>query len=64
MNKIEFCRIVQEKLELIRKDIGMTLEEMALTIGVSKKTLIQLEKNRSILKWPEAVTFVTIFNTY
>ena len=35
---------------------------MAITIGLSKKTLIQIEKKRSKLKWPEAVTFVTIFN--
>jgi len=62
VNKTEFCKMVQNILEDIRKNENMTLEEMALTIGLSKKTLIQIEKNRSLLKWPEAVTFVTIFN--
>lgn len=61
MNKTDFCLNVQSILEGLRKDVGMTLEEMALTIGVSKKTLIQIEKERNKLKWPEAVTFVTIF---
>jgi len=59
---MEFCRNVQDILENLRKDVGMTLEEMALTIGLSKKTLIQIEKNRNLLKWPEAVTFVSIFH--
>ena len=64
MNKMEFCKQVQGILEDIRKERGMTLEEMALTIGLSKKTLIQIEKERSLLKWAEAVTFVSIFNEH
>ncbi len=64
MNKMEFCKKVQSILEDLRKDIGMTLEEMALTIGLSKKTLIQIEKERNLLKWPEAVTFTSIFNEH
>ncbi len=64
MNKIDFCNKTQTILEGLRKDQEMTLEQMALTIGLSKKTLIQIEKNRSKLKWPEAVTFVSIFNEH
>lgn len=64
MNKIEFCRNVQNILIDVRKSSGMTLDEMALTIGVSKKTLIQIEKKRNLLKWTEAVTFVSIFNRH
>lgn len=62
MNKMKFCKMVQDIVEELRKNENMTLEEMALTIGLSKKTLIQIEKNRSLLKWPEAVTTVSIFN--
>ncbi len=64
MNKTDFCNKTQTILEDLRKDQGMTLEEMALTIGLSKKTLIQIEKQRSKLKWAEAVTFVSIFNEH
>ena len=64
MNKTDFCKRTQTILEDLRKDQGMTLEQMALTIGLSKKTLIQIEKGRSNLKWAEAVTFVSIFNDH
>jgi DNA-binding XRE family transcriptional regulator len=54
--------MVQDILEELRKKEHMTLEEMAYVIGLSKKTLIQIEKNRSKLKWPEAVTFISVFS--
>jgi len=64
MKKTDFCTKVQRILEDLRKDINMTQEEMAYTIGLSKKTLIQIEKERSLLKWAEAVTFVSIFSEH
>lgn len=64
MNKLGFCSMVQNILEDLRKAVNMTLDEMALTIGLSKKTLIQIEKGRNPLKWAEAVTFVSIFNEH
>ncbi len=64
MTKNQFCKSVQSILERLRKKEGLTLEEMALTLGLSKKTLIQIEKERTQLKWPEAVTFVSIFQSH
>ena len=61
MTKYDFCNSVQTILEALRKEVAMTLEEMAMTIGLSKKTLIQIEKKRTPLKWAEAVTTVIIF---
>ena len=64
MIKNEFCNIIQQNIEELRKDVGMTLEEMAQLIGISKKTLIQLEKKRVQLKWPEAVTVAIIYHDH
>lgn len=61
MTMKEFCRSVHKLLEQVRVEYNLSLEVMAKMIGVSKKTLIQLEKQRIILKWSEAVTICTIF---
>lgn len=61
MNKREFCRRIHPTIKEIRKEYNLSQLVMANMVGVSKKTYIQLEKQRIILKWSEAVTIATIF---
>lgn len=61
MNREEFVKKVDSKLKLIRNEKGFTQDKMAETIGVSKKTLIQIEKERSSLGWTGAVAVCSIF---
>ncbi|MHB8074100.1 helix-turn-helix transcriptional regulator [Desulfosporosinus fructosivorans] len=61
MTRTEFIKFASEKLKLIRIEGGYTQDKMAEILGMSKKTLVQIEKGRSTLGWAGAVTMCTIF---
>ncbi|MCO1602491.1 MULTISPECIES: helix-turn-helix transcriptional regulator [Desulfosporosinus] len=61
MTRIEFINKVSLKLKLIRLERDYTQDKMADIIGISKKTLVQIEKGRSLLGWSGAVALCTIF---
>ena len=61
MNRVDFLKIASEKLKLIRIESDYTQDKMAEILGISKKTLVQIEKGRSKLGWSGAVTLCTIF---
>ena len=61
MNKKELSAVIQKLVKDIRIEESFSQEVMADTIGISKKTYIQIEKNRILLKWAETVTICTIF---
>ncbi|TGE36321.1 helix-turn-helix domain-containing protein [Desulfosporosinus fructosivorans] len=61
MTRMEFIKFASEKLKLIRIEGGYTQDKMAEILGMSKKTLVQIEKGRSTLGWAGAVTMCTIF---
>ena len=61
MNKKMFCDLVQSIIKEVRIEYNLTQEMMSNTIGISKKTLVQIEKMRNSLKWTEAVAFISIF---
>jgi len=61
MTRLDFIKIASEKLKLIRSERGYTQDKMAEILGISKKTLVQIEKGRSTLGWAGAVTLCTIF---
>ena len=62
MTRADFIKIASEKLKLIRTESGYTQDKMADILGISKKTLVQIEKDRSTLGWAGAVTLCTIFS--
>ncbi|HWQ40678.1 MAG TPA: helix-turn-helix domain-containing protein [Desulfosporosinus sp.] len=62
MTRLDFIKIASEKLKLIRIESGYTQDKMAEIMGISKKTLVQIEKDRSTLGWAGAVTLCTIFS--
>ncbi|MCK4260321.1 MAG: helix-turn-helix domain-containing protein [Halanaerobiales bacterium] len=57
----EFITNVDKKLKMIRIENDYTQDKMAKILGISKKTLVQIEKGRSTLGWARAVTLCTIF---
>jgi DNA-binding XRE family transcriptional regulator len=57
----EIMMKVSEKLRLIRTEAGYTQDKMAEIIGVSKKTLVQIEKGRVHANWSTAVSICALF---
>jgi DNA-binding XRE family transcriptional regulator len=52
---------LSEKLRLIRTEAGYTQDKMAEVIGVSKKTLVQIEKGRVLASWSTVVATCALF---
>lgn len=61
MNREEIIAKVSEKLRLIRTEAGYTQDKMADIIGVSKKTLVQIEKGRVQANWSTVVSICALF---
>ncbi|NLD47658.1 MAG: helix-turn-helix domain-containing protein [Clostridiaceae bacterium] len=61
MNREEFVKLIDLKLKLIRSEKDYTQDKMAEIIGISKKTLVQIEKGRASIGWTGAVALCTIF---
>ncbi|MGE5627589.1 MAG: helix-turn-helix transcriptional regulator [Solirubrobacterales bacterium] len=61
MNRTEFIDKVNSKLRLIRTEQGYTQDKMAEILGISKKTLVQVEKERCSLSWAAAIAVCVIF---
>ena len=61
MNRDDIIQQVSEKLRLIRTEAGYTQDKMAEIIGVSKKTLVQIEKGRVLANWSTVVAICALF---
>ena len=61
MDKQEFIQLVNKKLKLIRIENDLSQDKMSEIIGLSKKTLVEIEKGRRSLTWTGAVCVVTLF---
>ncbi len=62
MNRKEFIKEMDIHLKLVRTEYGYTQEMMASILGMSKKTLVEIEKGRSTLGWMGAVAFSSLFS--
>ena len=62
MDRKEFIQEMDLHLKLVRTEYGYTQEMMATILGLSKKTLVEIEKGRSSLGWMGAVAFVSLFS--
>ncbi|MFB1081874.1 helix-turn-helix transcriptional regulator [Jeotgalibacillus sp. JSM ZJ347] len=62
MNKERVIHIVAEKMKLIRTENGYSQDRMAELLGISKKTLVQIEKGRSLPGWNTAVAVTALFH--
>ena len=61
MDRKSFIEEMDIHLKLVRTEYGYTQEMMAQVLGISKKTLVEIEKGRSSLGWMGAVAFSTLF---
>lgn len=61
MTREEFVTELDGQLKLVRTEYGFTQESMAKILGLSKKTVVEIEKGRASLGWMGAVAFSALF---
>ncbi|TGB04492.1 helix-turn-helix transcriptional regulator [Halobacillus salinus] len=61
MDKEDLRSQVSEKMKLIRVEYGYTQNRMADCLGLSKKTLVQIEKGRTLAGWTTVVAVCSLF---
>ena len=62
MDRTTFIEYTDARVKLVRAEYDLTQEKMALLLGMSKKTLVEIEKGRSSLGWTGAVALCAIFS--
>ncbi len=62
MDRDEFVGTCNSKLKLVRAEYSFSQEKMALILGISKKTLVEIEKKRSSLGWSGSVVLCSVFS--
>lgn len=62
MTREEFVAELDRQVKLVRTEYGFNQEAMARVLGLSKKTLVEIEKGRSSLGWTGAVALCAIFS--
>lgn len=61
LDREEFVNVCNSKLKLVRTEFSLSQEKMSLMLGISKKTLVEIEKGRSSLGWSGSVVLCSIF---
>jgi len=62
MNCEDLTNLLAPRVKLVRAEFDLSQARMAALLGLSKKTLIQVEKGRSPMGWATAVTLCALFN--
>ena len=62
MERTEFAALLDRQVKLVRTEYGLNQEVMARVLGISKKTLVEIEKGRTSLGWTGAVALCAIFS--
>ena len=62
MTRESFIAELDRQVKLVRTEYGFTQDVMAKVLGISKKTLVEIEKERTSLGWTGAVALCTIFS--
>ena len=62
MTRETFVAELDRQVKLVRTEYGFTQDVMAKVLGISKKTLVEIEKGRSSLGWTGSVALCTIFS--
>ncbi len=61
MDKQDFIETLQSKFKMVRTEAGYTQDSMSHTIGLSKKTLVQIEKERILPNWTTCISLCALF---
>lgn len=63
MHRDDLIRICDSQLMHVRNEFSYSQTTMAHALGISKKTLVDIEKGRRSLGWSGAVTLIALFPT-
>ena len=61
MDRDQFIEICNKKVKLVRAEYSFSQDKMAFMLGISKKTLVEIEKGRSSLGWTGSVALCALF---
>lgn len=61
MDKSTFIKICNSKLKLVRTECSYSQDKMSVILGMSKKTLVEIEKERSSLGWTGSIALCYLF---
>lgn len=61
MNEQQLIELISLKLRVVRLEKEYSQQKMADIIGISKKTLIQIEKGRTLASWTAVVAVCALF---
>lgn len=61
MDRDFIIQIASESLKLIRTESNYTQDKMAEILGISKKTLVQIEKGRIFANWTTTIAICALF---
>jgi len=62
MTRTDFTEKMQQLEPAVRAEFDLTQDKMATAIGVSKKTLVEMEKRRISMGWSQAVALACVFS--
>lgn len=63
MHREDLIVLISNKLKLIRTERNYTQDRMAEMLGLSKKTLVQIEKGRTLAGWTTTIAVCTLFRS-
>ncbi|SFK17915.1 MULTISPECIES: helix-turn-helix transcriptional regulator [unclassified Bacillus (in: firmicutes)] len=61
MNKEHIIELISNKIRLIRLEKGYSQDKMSKILGISKKTLVQIEKGRTLSEWTIVIAVCALF---
>lgn len=61
MDRDFIIQIVSDNVKFLRKENQYTQDKMAEMIGISKKTIIQIEKGRALADWTTTIAISALF---
>lgn len=61
MDRDRFIQICNLNLKQVRIEFSFSQDKMAIILGISKKTLVEIEKGRSSLRWSGSVVLCSLF---
>lgn len=62
MDKQTVIQLISSKIKLIRLERGYSQDKMADVLGISKKTLVQIEKERALTSWTLTIAVSSLFS--
>lgn len=62
MTKPHLTQVISEKIRLVRNEYHITQDVFSKMIGITKKTLVQIEKERTKASWSVVISVCMLFS--